>query len=250
MTLYGRAAPCPFCGSIDAFAASVPVDVDLKIGHFVHCSRCGACGPFGGTSLDAQTRWATRTDSRTLPEPPIQQQFADLRAQINADPALMLGGAPSTGDLLYLDVDGVLIGIYDNALQLRPGVIGQVRWAMQHWDVCWLTTWPHKRLQTLLTVAGGRDIAERTRYISWSYESDHTNKARAAIQYANGRRFTWLEDGLLEEELALLRQHQLEESYIWINHLGMDGFALGLWRLAQRYGFVLIRPPRDEENDR
>ncbi len=43
--------------------------------------------------------------------------------------------------LLYLDVDGVLFGLYGGRFQLRPDVVGFLVRRTRHFDCRWLTCW-------------------------------------------------------------------------------------------------------------
>ena len=53
---------------------------------------------------------------------------------------------------LYHGIDGVLFGHYgpNKAYQLRPGVGDWLRWAHQHFNVVWLTTWKEPEIRQLL----------------------------------------------------------------------------------------------------
>ena len=54
--------------------------------------------------------------------------------------------------ILFHDIDGVLFGEYDGEFQLRPGVKTWLRWAHEHFQVVFLTSWSPEKIRTLLSV--------------------------------------------------------------------------------------------------
>lgn len=55
----------------------------------------------------------------------------------------------NTKPTLFHDIDGVLYGVYDEEFQLRPGVKPWLKWAHEHFEVVWLTTWEPEKIKTM-----------------------------------------------------------------------------------------------------
>jgi hypothetical protein len=54
--------------------------------------------------------------------------------------------------ILFHDIEGVLFGEYAGEFQLRPGVKTWLKWAHEHFEVVFLTSWSHDKIRTLLSV--------------------------------------------------------------------------------------------------
>ncbi|UVT17610.1 MAG: hypothetical protein H8K04_08795 [Nitrospira sp.] len=71
--------------------------------------------------------------------------------------------------VLYLDVDGVLFGLYGTpeAFQLRPGVTSFLTWIHERFQLSWLTAWSQRSVEHLCDSIYFREV-NQTRYVNWS----------------------------------------------------------------------------------
>jgi len=123
--------------------------------------------------------------------------------------------------VLYLDIDGVLWDVTETGtFKGSNGLEEFMTFAFEHFEVRWLTTWGHfqgcldeKGLETLSNFTklpidlwkkvkpnlGWEDL--KTEGINWP-------------EHVAGRRFVWVEDGLLPAELQILAERGFLDCYI------------------------------------
>ena len=133
---------------------------------------------------------------------------------------------------LYIDVDGVLFGIYGGTSQLRPNAVQFLRWCVAHFDCYWLTAWPKARLDTLLSCLMAPDlhvIQEAKRTFGPDDKAD-------AIDYS--RSFYWIEDEIGKQNRTYLAARDVLGRYIYVHPEGV----WELERVGGRLG-VLIGVP-------
>jgi hypothetical protein len=107
---------------------------------------------------------------------------------------------------IYLDVDGVLFCRNGKILELRDGFIGFLKFLTDNFENCyWLTCW-YDGFNEILEKAYAGGIARKFKACEWN-----GNKA-LAIDFS--RDFVWIEDGISDEELQVLIQHNAVGSYI------------------------------------
>jgi hypothetical protein len=125
---------------------------------------------------------------------------------------------------LYIDVDGVLFGIYDRYSQLRPNVVPFLKWCTEYFECYWLTSWPRRRLNKLFSSLSillsclmasdiAREIHEAKRTFGPYDKAD-------AIDYT--RPFFWIEDGISDDEKQYLAEHGALDRYIEVDPYGRD----------------------------
>lgn len=137
--------------------------------------------------------------------------------------------------VLFIDVDGVLFGIYEGYFQLRPNVIGFLDWCVHHFDCYWLTCWDFERLKKLMNILQGLRLADQIDYCHWP-QYEH-NKARGALAYAPWREFYWIEDGLPEDEIKVLESAGKLERYIYVHPEGRDELERIKGILEEKLGY-------------
>jgi len=131
-----------------------------------------------------------------------------------------------TKPILYIDVDGVLFGLYGDpqAFQLRPGVSSFIQWAMKHFDCKWLTSWPKEALVKLynsLYNFGGDMLFPD--YVDWrncSRKQGVTDRKTAGIDW-NAEWF-WIDDGPVGVERMDLRSRNAWHRWIEVRYEGAD----------------------------
>lgn len=143
--------------------------------------------------------------------------------------------------ILYIDVDGVLFGIYgEYATQLRPNVVGFLTWCMKNFECRWMTAWGQAQLYNLFKLLYAPDIAKGIRYYDWrgfkaprgfSFEKDDT------IELTED--FYWIEDGPVRDKLKGLVDSSGHMRYIEVSAHGAD--ALNDTKI------YLVRRLRDRE---
>lgn len=72
--------PCPFCGGSHINIADASEDLTDECGYAVTCLQCGAFGPLGATSAEAQAKW----DAATVP--PDRLVLAIVKILLDAQP--------------------------------------------------------------------------------------------------------------------------------------------------------------------
>lgn len=162
--------------------------------------------------------------------PNKKQTLADLRGYfagyIRNDPR-----RPSPNKIdLYIDVDGVLFGLYGGCFQLRPNVKGFLNWCTNHFNCYWLTYWPADRVEDMLRLIYCSDLAVFIPHTRWMERAHH--KA-GAINYS--RPFYWIDDDPNDEEMQILSEHGAKHRFIAVNPKGRDG----LWVVQRRLNRIL-----------
>ncbi len=142
---------------------------------------------------------------------------------------------------LYIDVDDTIFGRYQRGtfLELRPGVISQLRVLAKLFDAYWLTCWPWENppsnmdVKTLLQVLYAHDLTTEMKYMRWK-GADPDGKAGAVLDPQQPQDFWWLEDRLGREELAALERAGKLDRYIEVDSLGPWKFADACLELFKR----------------
>lgn len=145
--------------------------------------------------------------------------------------------------ILYLDVDDTLLVFTTEHPGIAAPLAGDfLRWAMQHFEVRWLTAWcpsgemrpqPFRRLMLLLGIKG-EDAFRAARDVDnpMGWQSSKTE----AIDWNDPRPWAWVEDELLDREREVLVVREALDNFITAN-VSRDPTALcRAWRaLADRF---------------
>lgn len=158
--------------------------------------------------------------------------------------------------VLYLDVDGVL---WDIQQQLKddPTIVAAdpttfacaakgledfLEYALERFEVRWCTTWAmsgHMKMRDKELLEAHTGIPVRT----WAKVRDSLgwyNLKSENIdweEHHEGRPFAWVEDGLLEEELQMLRANHFIDSYYYTDVFeDPDALIKTLAKLKERFG--------------
>lgn len=118
--------------------------------------------------------------------------------------------------VLYLDVDGVPYGCYDDSggCQMRPGVRSFLLFCLCNFQVKWLTACSAEHMECVLKAQYMNRWMDRFEYVNHPY-----GKA-AAID--TGSDFYWVEDGCNETDMGVLRQAGVEDRFIATSYYGSD----------------------------
>ena len=118
---------------------------------------------------------------------------------------------------IYLDVDGVLFTTEGGIFELRDGFIGFLYFLTENFVNCyWLTCWEDSFNEVLKKVYAGK-IAAKFKWASWN----HGNKNGKATGIQDwSRPFVWIEDGISEREMEVLKEHGCEGNYIHVPYKG------------------------------
>jgi hypothetical protein len=143
---------------------------------------------------------------------------------------------------LYIDIDDTIIGRYypTTFLELRPGVMGQLKVLSKLFDCRWLTCWPwvdpksNMDIKTLLRVLYSHDLVAVIPPQKWSYETG--GKSGAVLAPGQPTDFWWLEDQLPKDELADLQHAWKLDRYIHVSSRGAWAFADACLELFKRAG--------------
>ena len=143
---------------------------------------------------------------------------------------------------LYIDVDDTIMGKYFpfTFLELRPGIMAQLRILAKLFHVYWLTCWPWENesgmdIQTLLRVNYGHDLVRDTQPMRWTY--DHpARKAHAILEPTLPQDWWWLEDRLEHGEWKAIEAAGKADRYIEVKALGPWAFADACLELFKRAG--------------
>jgi hypothetical protein len=118
--------------------------------------------------------------------------------------------------ILFHDIDGVLFGEYDGEFQLRPGVKTWLKWAHEHFEIVWLTSWAPEKVKTLLSVlycekfmkhlaeSSGTRPDQPFQCANWMNYANKETWLQDAIPKLQGRSWFWIDD-LIEEDLASIK---------------------------------------------
>ncbi len=130
---------------------------------------------------------------------------------------------------LYIDIDYTIMGRYypKTFLELRPGVIGQLRLLSKLFDCRWLTCWPWENekgadIKSLLRVLYASDLINDIPPQTWSYPG---GKSGAVLAPGQPTDFWWLEDQLSKDELADLEKAGKLGRYVHVSSRGAFAFA-------------------------
>lgn len=119
--------------------------------------------------------------------------------------------------VLYIDVDGVFLGVYDGHPQPRPNIIGFLSWAVEHFKCRWMTCWPEDRLKTFMSLIHGPHIFKKIEYFNWQHEIEKDD----AIDLTEDD-FYWIEDGPVRDKLVGLLDANGFTRYIEVDAYGRD----------------------------
>jgi hypothetical protein len=124
--------------------------------------------------------------------------------------------------VLYLDIDDTLISWEGGRPRAAPGARDFVVWALEHFDVRWLTTWcPEGEMAPglLHDLCRMLDLPSqsiaRIRGIPWDRETSKLNGIAWLEHLVLGRPFIWLEDehGFQERERTFMVANQQLHCY-------------------------------------
>lgn len=142
--------------------------------------------------------------------------------------------------VLYLDLDDTLISWEGGSPHAAPGAHHFLLWALEHYEVRWLTTWCPDGvmgedllldLSKMLRLEPGRLRAIRG--FDWDSSRCKLDGIAWLEHLVLGRPFLWVEDerGVGERELSFLRAHGLLCHY---RHCNVSRDARALERLHAR----------------
>lgn len=122
--------------------------------------------------------------------------------------------------ILYLDIDDTIVRWRDDRPEPAEGAAEFLLWALEHYDVRWLTTWaPNGEIppDLLVDLAKMVDVPiERLALIrGLSWEGGSKLDGIAWLEHVvHGRPFVWLEDDNLPEAVTrFLERHGYHDSY-------------------------------------
>lgn len=117
--------------------------------------------------------------------------------------------------VLFIDIDGVLFGEYDDYYQLRPGVSSFFSWAHQYFRLEFLTCWSWTRVQSLLELLYIDRRSLGIGYRVWyNLKTDGIDPGKDE--------FYLIDDHLLAEEIEQLERWRLIERYLKVEQNGKD----------------------------
>lgn len=117
--------------------------------------------------------------------------------------------------VLFIDIDGVLFGEYDDCYQLRPGVSSFLTWAHQYYRLEFLTCWSWSRVQDLLALLYIDRRSLQIGYRVWyNFKTDGIHPEKDE--------FYLIDDNLIAEEIAQLERWGLKERYLKVERTGKD----------------------------
>lgn len=124
--------------------------------------------------------------------------------------------------ILFHDIDGVLFGEYDGEFQLRPGVKTWLRWAHDHFEVVWLTSWTAEKIKALLGVLYCEKFITHLpdqpfQHANWMNYANKVVWLSQAVPKLQGRSWYWIDDDVATfakdiEELHLPKAQCLQIS--------------------------------------
>ncbi len=128
--------------------------------------------------------------------------------------------------VLYLDIDDTLLNWADGKPRPVPGTHAFMRWALDHFEVRWLTRWcPSGTMPEHLLV----DLAKMVRIDpgelasiqgwNWDYSGTKVDGISWVEHLAMGREFVWIEngDGLSNRDYQVLEQNGLRHCHLDCN---------------------------------
>jgi len=96
--------------------------------------------------------------------------------------------------ILFHDIDGVLLGDFENEYQLRPHVDVWLRWAHEHFDVIWLTAWGREKVHQLLVDQLHLEQYTPIKYAEWTNYASKGVWLEEAKPRLRGRTLIWIDD--------------------------------------------------------
>ncbi len=117
--------------------------------------------------------------------------------------------------VLFIDIDGVLFGEYEGCYQLRPKVASFFYFASQHFQCEFLTCWSWQRIQTLLELLYIDRRSLRLGYRVWYNLKTDGIKPKQEDFYI-------IDDNLIAEEVAQLKEWNLAERYLKVKNKGIN----------------------------
>lgn len=124
--------------------------------------------------------------------------------------------------VLYLDLDDTIVSWADERPRAAPGARDFVLWALDHYELRWLTTWcptgdmAEELLEDLCSMLSiAPDVLQHIRGFDWESSESKLNGIAWLEHVVLGRPFLWLEDdfGIGERERSFLARHDLLGSY-------------------------------------
>lgn len=139
---------------------------------------------------------------------------------------------PETKTKLFIDVDGVLFGVYGGTLQLRPFVNSFLQWAQKKFDCYFLTGWPEEMIRSFLTVS-----YLDTTSIQYAYWGEY--KTEAIEELAPDGDFFWIDDECIRQEAEVLHKHGWQEKWIEVSMEGIEPLERTIRILCHKMKFAL-----------
>jgi hypothetical protein len=147
---------------------------------------------------------------------------------------------PERRPVLYLDIDDTLLIWEEGHPRAAPGAQRFLLWALQRFQVRWLTTWcPGGEMEvsllgdlcTMLELDTAQ--VEHIRGFDWESTESKLNGIAWLEHVVLGRPFLWIEDeyGVREGERSFLVEHGLSDRYRHCN-VSQDPMALQRLHLA------------------
>lgn len=142
--------------------------------------------------------------------------------------------------ILYIDYDGVLTGKYDGFLQVRPGVVTFIRWALAHFECRWLTCMSEAEMENAMRVLNLGMLRRHIKYWNWPHGRDKADSINLKED------FYWAEDGIGKyAENVLFKAGKLNR-YVRVPSEGKDN----LFDLINQLEQILYERSKDYEPER
>lgn len=142
--------------------------------------------------------------------------------------------------ILYIDVDDTIYAqcVIGCGMDLRPGIITQLRILAKLFRCRWLTCWGSTTLRDMWRgLFYCTDLNKNILYADW--DLDHPlRKAGYVLDPKHDQDFYWLEDPLCPEEVKALQEAGKLDRYIPVAETGYDGFAVACQELFRRAGIT------------
>lgn len=153
--------------------------------------------------------------------------------------------------VLYLDLDDTLISYASGHPRAAPGAREFLLWALEHYEVRWLTKWcPTGEMQEWLLADLCKilrietALVERLRGFDWEFSASKVDGIAWLEHLVLERPFLWIEDEYQVGafELGLLGRHGLRHCYRHCN-VTDDPYALvRLWQQLDAFNAELLPP--------
>jgi hypothetical protein len=155
--------------------------------------------------------------------------------------------------VLYLDLDDTVVAWADGHPRAAPGARAFLHWALERFEVRWLTTWcPEGRMPpnlladlcTMVEVDSAR--LDALRGVAWNETESKLNGIAWVEHLVLGRPFLWIEDeyGVTDRERRVLREHGLLDRY---HHCNVTVEPKALRRVHAALAAELKMPGRERE---